>query len=238
MTFKTHVTTLGPADIKRFADFRIEAGEYVAIVVQDTGMGISEELHDRIFEPFFTTKEVGKGTGLGLAAVFGAVRQHKGAIALDTTIDQGTTFTLYLPAHSGDERPLPSERHEQPISEDKKCILIIDDEEFIRETAGLMLRELGYQVYACDGGKAGLEFLKSHHQRIDGILLDYTMPDMTGEQVFGRIRLAYPNIRVVLGSGFVGEKTFAKLQEVGLEHRIRKPYGLTEIDAVFKKAFA
>ena len=208
---------------------------YVKITVTDTGMGIPEAIQEHIYDPFFTTKPDGEGTGLGLAAIYGTVQNHKGAILVDSTEGIGTTFTLYLPSVAIANAVKKETGTVGPIAPKDKTILIIDDEDMIRVLASELLGELGYKSVLADGGTEGLNILKQRHEEIDCVLLDFTMPEITGEKVFFIINEIYPDMKVIMGSGFIGQETMERLQASGLKYFLDKPYNMSQLKAIMER---
>lgn len=211
----------------------LEPGEYLYLEVSDTGCGISKELLPKIFEPFFTTKEVGKGTGLGLAAVYGSVKDHKGAIDVYSEPGTGTVFKIYLPLEKG--TPLSNQTEESPLEKGKGRILVIDDEPFIRKTAVNLLSSLGYEVLAAEGGKKGIELYSLEKNSIDLVLLDVVMPEMNGKETFSRLKEINPSVKVIFSSGFNKEGRAEELLASGAKGIIPKPYRLNELSRIIKK---
>lgn len=177
-------------------------GEYVMMAIEDTGVGMSEEVKARIFEPFFTTKELGKGTGLGLAMVYGIVKQSGGNIWVYSEPGEGTTFKIYLP-RTQDERVIRkvSERMEG-LPGGKESILIVEDNKEVRDFISRVLRELGYNTYEASDGVEALGILKDKGKDIDLVLTDVMMPNLRGDRLAERIREAYPKIKVLFMSGY------------------------------------
>jgi len=184
----------------------IPAGKYVMLAVSDTGSGMDEPTVSRIFEPFFTTKEVGKGTGLGLATVYGIVKQSGGHILVYSEPGQGTTFKIYFPsadhkigltAKAEVEAVLPKRR--------ETTILLVEDDEIMRSLTRKLLQEHGYTVVEADDGKAALEWMESHHGAIDLLLTDVMMRRMSGPELAERLSISYPTLKVVYMSGYTGE---------------------------------
>ena len=182
------------------------AGRYVMLAVSDNGIGMDEATKSRIFEPFFTTKEPGKGTGLGLATVYGIIQQAGGHILVYSEPGRGTTFKLYLPSAErklgvtnvpGDE-PLPSRR-------DGVTILLAEDESAMRELTREMLENHGYTVLDAEDGASALRVAGSSKTRIDLVLTDVVMKNMTGPELVLRLLDSYPTLRVVYMSGYTGE---------------------------------
>ena len=179
-------------------------GEWVVIKVSDTGPGILPEIRDRIFEPFFTTKERGKGTGLGLAQVYGIVKQHNGYIDVDSEIGQGATFAIYLPWLGSRLRP-ESQDDEIPSGRGKN-VLLVEDQEDVIGALEMMLGRLGYRVFAADGGAAALEIFDRHRSEIDVILTDLVMPDVSGIDLIRKIRSRAPKFPIVVMTGYVSKR--------------------------------
>ena len=180
-------------------------GEYAFIRVEDTGVGMDEKTKVRIFEPFFTTKDVGKGTGLGLATVFGIVKQHNGYIEVKSDVNKGTVFLIYLPliADAAD-RPgaaLPAERRLKGSG----TVLIAEDESSVRAVITQVLARSGYRVIeACDGEEAELKF-HEHRDEIDLLILDVIMPRKNGKQAYESIKQSRPDVKCLFLSGYTGD---------------------------------
>ncbi len=177
-------------------------GEYVMMAIEDTGIGMSEEVKARIFEPFFTTKELGKGTGLGLATVYGIVKQSGGNIWVYSEPGEGTTFKIYLP-RTQEERVIrrPSERIEG-LPGGKESILIVEDNKEVRDFISRVLKELGYNTYEAPDGVEALGILKDKGEDIDLVLTDVMMPNLRGDRLAERIGEIYPKIKVLFMSGY------------------------------------
>ncbi|TAK02544.1 MAG: PAS domain S-box protein [Candidatus Manganitrophaceae bacterium] len=178
-----------------------KSGRYVRLSVSDNGSGIDEAIRHRIFEPFFTTKEIGRGTGLGLAAVYGIVAEHQGWIELQSAKDQGTTFRLYFPQTL--QPPLSTQMlsSEQPAADAGKTILIVDDEEAIRLLGKTILELKGYQVLTAGSGKETIEIFANKKGEIDLVILDLNMPHLSGDEVLRQLRQIGPKLRVIVSSG-------------------------------------
>jgi two-component system cell cycle sensor histidine kinase/response regulator CckA len=202
---------------------RVTPGAYVMFSVADTGCGMSREVRDRIFEPFFTTKGVGKGTGLGLAMVYGCVQQHGGVINVYSEPDLGTTFNIYLPITVGVDSEA-SQRPTEPATGGKETILIAEDESMVRDLAVRILTQAGYSVLvAADGAEA----VKLFEANVDGVslaLLDTLMPKLTGHQAYDRIKLKNPNLPVVFCSGYDPETGQVKVLVDQGVRMVQKPY--------------
>lgn len=203
------------------SSFELEPGQYLEIAVRDNGCGIEEKNLEKIFDPFFTTKEQGKGTGLGLAAVYGTVQQHKGSITVNSTLGKGTEFTILLPLSEEENE----EQKEAPKEfKGKGRVLIIDDELVMRETVQAILETLGYQAFTAENGRVGYEMFKANPQSYDLVLMDMIMPEMNGKDCFAAIRQERSDIKVILTSGYSDEKDLTEMQSMGLNGFLKKPY--------------
>jgi signal transduction histidine kinase/CheY-like chemotaxis protein len=177
------------------------AGEYVLLTVTDSGEGISDGVRQHLFEPFFTTKPVGRGTGLGLSVVYGAVHQAGGWILVDTAVGQGSSFSLYLPRCLEQVQPAAESRTTVTHHGNNETILVIDDEDMILQLTGRMLEHVGYRVITASDGPSALAIVEQG-QHVDLILLDMTMPGMTGDQVLWKLRERGCTVPVLISSGY------------------------------------
>lgn len=196
-------------------------GEYIRIDVRDTGTGIPPEIIGRIFEPFFTTKPEGKGTGLGLAGVFGCVKSHHGHIGVESVPGEGTTFHVYLPLlaalpEAGDG-PVPG------IVHGNGRIMVVDDEDVIREVICNALSLMGYEAQEFADGPAAVEYFRANRDRVDLIVLDMAMPGMDGPTTFRRLKEIDPNVRVLLATGFAENEALDGIMAEGVLGFVRKP---------------
>jgi len=182
------------------------AGKYVLLAVSDTGSGMDEATISRIFEPFFTTKETGRGTGLGLATVYGIVKQNKGHILVYSEPGHGTTFKIYLP--SADHKiGVGSTAEPETVSPKRQgtTILLVEDDDIMRSLTRQLLHEHGYTVFEANDGKSALEWVASHPGPIDLLLTDVVMRRMSGPELVERLNLSHPTLKVVYMSGYTGE---------------------------------
>jgi CheY-like chemotaxis protein len=234
MSISTTITELDESFCRTNA-FEIVPGPYIRIDFSDTGCGIEPDNVAHIFEPFFTTKEQGKGTGLGLAAVYGMIQEHKGAITVVSTLGEGTCFRIYLPLSHTLSMEEPSGSPPVPGA---GCILVVDDEKLLRDTVHDMLGELGYDVIRAENGRQGIEIFEQKMDAIDLVILDNAMPEMNGKECFREIRRLKPDIQVVLASGYMHCDDIMGLEADGLFAFIHKPYRLSELSHVIQKALA
>lgn len=206
-------------------------GRWIKTTVRDTGCGIPKELHDRVFEPFFTTKEAGKGTGMGLAMAYGIVKNHGGSIELTSAPGEGTTFEIYLPVAKTGETSSGIPARGKAIHGTGR-ILVVDDEEVVRDVAQEMLTELGYIVIsACDGVEA-VELYENSTEDIDLALIDMIMPKMGGRECFLELKKLNPEIRAVLSTGYGRDGAVQEILDAGMSGFVQKPYRLDQLSAV------
>lgn len=207
--------------------FALKPGWYIQVVIRDTGCGISKEHLKKIFEPFFTTREQGKGTGLGLAAVYGTVAQHRGAVSVYSEVGIGAEFHILLPLSFQEESQPTAE--EQTIVHGEGTILIIDDEPIVRTSAKLMLEKLGYSVIEATDGVEGRNMFRDHADEIDLVLLDMIMPRMDGTRCFYELQDIDPAVKVIICSGFSRDADLKILKNDGLQAFLRKPFNLFDL---------
>jgi PAS domain S-box-containing protein len=204
------------------------AGDFVRLRVEDTGQGIAPTLLPRIFEPFFTTKAPGQGTGLGLAMVFGIVKQHQGWISCYSEVSRGTRFDIYLPRHLEHEAPVKEMTDTATMPGGTETILLVDDEPLVRNVAHKMLRNLGYDVLLAEDGRQAIELYRERAFHIDLVLLDLTMPNMSGQEAFEMLRQLNPDVRVLFSSGYSAEHATG-LADGSLVGFVPKPYRSHEL---------
>ena len=212
-------------------DNAITEGDYVFLQISDTGCGMDQKTLARIFDPFFTTKFTGRG--LGMSAVLGIIRGHKGAIKVQSSPGCGTTFTILMPPC---DLPLPMRETEnsEEIWRGSGTILLVDDEETICEVGAAMLEQLGYDVITADSGDAALERYQASSD-ISLVILDLTMPQLDGEQTFLGLRALDPEVRVIMSSGYSEQEVTKKFAGMGLLDFIQKPYSIQGLQQVMKR---
>lgn len=216
------------------------AGEYVRIDVADTGTGIPQEILGKIFDPFFTTKPVGQGTGLGLATVYGIIKQSGGFITLDSEMGRGTTFRIFLPRHHADQT-VAAQEQERAVPRDvtgQDTILLVEDEEAVRSFAARALRMRGYNVIEAAGGEEALEHVRNGKAPIHLVITDVVMPNMDGPTLVRAVKRLRPDMQVIFMSGYA-EEAFRRNDEKAEDlHFLPKPFGLKQLAAKVKEVLS
>jgi two-component system cell cycle sensor histidine kinase/response regulator CckA len=221
ITVETRNTTLSEKEVRLY---NLPLGDYAAVTVSDTGVGMDAKTQERIFEPFFTTKPRGRGTGMGLASAYGIIRNHNGAIHATSSPGHGAAFTILLPAVNGNAESDIAPVREIPLG--TETILLVDDEEMILEVAGDLLETLGYRVITAKGGYAALSAYAEMKKEIDLVLLDLIMPDQSGKETFAQLKAMNPQVRVLLSSGYSLDGEAAAIMQQGCKGFIQKPFDL------------
>jgi CheY-like chemotaxis protein len=206
------------------------------MTVSDTGMGMSEKVQAHLFEPFFTTKPAGEGTGLGLAQVYGIVRQHDGYIAVETQQAQGTTFSIYLPAHTEAAQELP-DRPPPPPTGKGEVILLAEDEKRLREVGAEILQSLGYQVLTAANGKQALDAYQSA-ESIDLIITDLVMPVMGGVELIQELLKTDPHVKALAITGYTLTVDRRELEDAGIIDVVTKPFDATTLGSTISRVLA
>ena len=191
-------------------------------------MGIDKETQERIFEPFFTTKEMGRGTGLGLASVYGIIKSHGGYINVYSEQEKGTVFTIYLPA-SQKEVPVEKETPPTAIIKGNGTILLIDDEKMIIDVGIELLEELGYAVQSAMSGREAIDIFLKDRDKIDLVIMDMIMPEMGGGETFDRLKEIDPDVKVLLSSGYSINGQATKILRRGCDGFIQKPFNMNQL---------
>jgi two-component system cell cycle sensor histidine kinase/response regulator CckA len=217
------------------------AGDYVRIEVSDTGTGMSKEIQSKIFDPFFTTKPIGQGTGLGLATVYGIVKQSGGFITVDSEVGKGTAFNIYLPRRkleAADTAPVEVVPAAARDVTGQDTILLVEDEEAVRSFAARALRMRGYNVLEASGGEEALEIVKSGASKIDLIITDVVMPNMDGPTMVRNVKASHPDLPVIFMSGYAEEAFRRNDQSSEDIHFLPKPFGLKQLAAKVKEVLS
>jgi CheY-like chemotaxis protein len=207
-------------------------GKYVKISVTDTGIGMNRATQKRIFEPFFTTKEIGKGTGLGLASVYGIIKNHDGFITVSSKEDKGSTFVIYLPASEKDIIKGTETGSGTKVVKDvnnSQTVLLIDDEHMIVEVGKEMLKVLGYEVLTARSGEKGVEVYQQNKDRVHLVILDMVMPNMGGTETYYRIKEINPDVKFLLSSGYSVNKEACKIVKNNSSGFIQKPFTINQL---------
>jgi two-component system cell cycle sensor histidine kinase/response regulator CckA len=208
-------------------------GNYVQLTVTDSGLGMDKRTQKRIFEPFFTTKGMGRGTGLGLASVYGIVKSHGGYIEVESEKGHGTAFSIFLPACSIE---IPKTiNSSNPIIEGSGTILLVDDEEIVLEAGIKMLERLGYSVLKAGSGTEAVEIYKDNKETIDLVILDMIMPGVGGGETYDRMKKINPTVKVLLSSGYSADGQAAEILKRGCKDFIQKPFNLNKLSTKVKE---
>ncbi|MBI4429705.1 MAG: PAS domain S-box protein [Ignavibacteriales bacterium] len=214
-----------------FAEARV--GEYVAVSVADSGLGMPKDVQNRIFEPFFTTKDQGKGTGLGLSVVYGVINSHNGFVTVQSEPGVGSQFTLYFPLLEESETLRRSLR-EPKLLLGKESVLVVDDEKDVGEIIGGMLSQLGYKVTIVDSGRKALALYKKK-KRFDVVVLDMNMPSMGGKETFLKLKGIDPNANVLISTGYSDQSIESSHISHAVDGFLQKPYQLEELSKTMRE---
>jgi CheY-like chemotaxis protein len=213
----------------------LRSGPYICLTVQDTGSGMSEGVRSKVFEPFFSTKF--QGRGLGLPAVYGIVQNHNGEVDIHSQPGQGTTVTVYLPTllplEQDKAQPLP--RAPEVVAVGAETILIIEDDEAVRQVTQLMLKKLGYQVLTARSGIEAVELVQRQDGKIHLALLDMEMPVMNGSKTYPLLTQARPGMKVIVYSGHELDASVQVLLDAGVRAFINKPFDLRTLAAEVRR---
>lgn len=214
-----------------YAQMNIEAkvGPYIVITVSDTGTGISREIIDRVFEPFFTTKEIGKGTGLGLSTAIGIIKSHGGFVKVLSKVGKGTQFQVYLPATPTKKTDCSSDEHEELPRGHGELILVVDDEDSIRNITKTLLETYGYKVLLASDGIEAIALYTQHKEKISVVLIDMMMPNIDGPTTIGVLQKINSQVKIIAISGLVSNHKLSQFMGNSVKTFLPKPYTSDEL---------
>jgi CheY-like chemotaxis protein len=233
LTIAVGVTTVDVATAR--ANPGLLARDYVTLTVRDTGSGMTPDVQAHLFEPFFTTKGVGKGTGLGLSTVYAIVQQCGGAISVRSALNEGSTFTIYLPRAVTIDTPAEPAKPAPGATGGRETILVVDDEETVRAAVRRILQKYGYEVLTATGGAEALAILEREGARVALLLTDMVMPAMSGRELVERAAVLHPELRIVVMSGHT-EDAALRQGQLPTEHAfIPKPFTLSDLTTTIRR---
>jgi CheY-like chemotaxis protein len=206
-----------------------EERDYWLLAVKDSGVGMDEKTITKIFNPFFTTKETEQGTGLGLSMVYSTVKQHNGFIDVYSDKGVGSTFNTYLPVLEKEAAAGEVAQKKKSIPTGDGLILVVDDEEIMCDMARDILKECGYKTISAENGKEGIEVFKKRRKEITAVLLDMSMPKMSGKETYIKMKEIQPDVRVLLASGFRLDERVDQVLKLGVKEFIQKPFTLEKL---------
>lgn len=209
----------------------LSSGRYVSLEIEDNGRGMDETTRQRLFEPFYTTKF--QGRGLGMAAVYGIIRNHSGWIKVDSELGKGTLVSIYLPAV--DEVPLQVKDTGSPVAHGKETILLVEDEDIVVDISQRIFYRLGYQTLVAKTGEEAIKISQKSDEKFDLILLDMKLPDMDGKKIFSAIKEARPDIKVIIFSGYSIDGPVQEILNAGADGFIQKPFSLSTLSTQLRE---
>ena len=230
LTLNTQNEKVDEKYLEIYPEFK--AGKYVKITVSDTGVGMPKEVRERVFEPFFSTKGAGKGSGLGLATVYGIIKNHNGFIYVDSEPGRGSSFSIYLPA--AEKRISKVEPKEPDIITGTGTIMIVDDEKHVRELLKNQLEQIGYDVILDEDGSEAVKKYRKEYKRIKLIMLDMIMPKLDGRDTFLKMKQINPDLKVLLISGYSQDEKATKLLNEGVLGFAQKPFKIDKISRIIQ----
>lgn len=209
--------------------YEIEPGEYVQLCITDDGIGMDEATKKRVFEPFFTTKEQGKGTGMGLASVYGTLKNHHGTINVYSEAGHGTTMKLYFPRHTSDALTKEQPMNKAEVLMGNVHILLVDDEDIVLDSTSRILEKIGYKVSVCRNGKEAIQLFRENWQGIDLVILDMVMPVLSGRETYLALKEINPDVLTLLSSGYSINGEARGILDDGVKGFIQKPFRIFEL---------
>ncbi|MBD3320809.1 MAG: response regulator [Chitinivibrionales bacterium] len=215
--------------------YTMKPGYYCLLSISDNGTGMDEETKTRMFEPFFTTKESGKGTGLGLASVYGCVKSHNGYIEVDSSPSEGTTVRTYFPTVKGPAKVSELPKQADEIITGKGRILVVDDEQVVRDVSREILSDMGYSVTTCNDGAEAVAYYAMHYKNIDLVIIDMIMPGMAGFDCFRELKKINSSIKVIIATGYSVAEDTQKIVTRGISGFIQKPFDATELSQMISE---
>lgn len=236
LLFSTSVVAF-EAELLKNHPYEIAPGDYIQLCVTDNGIGMDETTKMKIFEPFFSTKEPGKGTGMGLASVYGTMKNHGGAVLVYSEPGHGTTMKLLLPLNVIEKQNMVKPENEESAVQGNAHILLVDDEEFVLDSAARMLEDTGFKVSICRNGKEAVEFYKNNWQTLDLVILDMVMPEINGKDTFIEMKKINPEVIAFLSSGYSLNGEAQSILDEGIKAYIQKPYRWNELAKLIDEAF-
>jgi PAS domain S-box-containing protein len=210
--------------------FKVTPGKYVKVAITDTGIGMDEATLQRIFEPFFTTKEMGRGIGLGLASVYGIIKNHGGSVDVRSEKGKGTSFYIYLPAINGQDNSQNKDiEPKDKIKPGAETILLVDDDEMVIDVSQQLLEKLGYTVLTANNGHEALEIYQKHYNDISLVIIDMIMPDLNGGETYDELKNINPKIKALLSSGYSIDGQAQDIINRGCNGFIQKPFNINKL---------
>ena len=213
--------------------FAVKPGKYVCIRISDTGAGMNEETVKHIFEPFFTTKEMGRGTGLGLASSYGIIKGHGGYVTVHSSPGQGASFSVYLPVTV--KNVVEKAPNVEAAVKGIETILFVDDEEIVLDVGTRIIEKLGYKVIPCASAKEAVSLYRKNRSDIQMVILDIIMPEMSGDEVFDKLKEINPDVKVLLSSGYSIDGQARGILDKGCDGFIQKPFSIGELSEKIRK---
>jgi len=235
LTIQTAPVTLDEAFCRTHPETK--PGDYVCLTVADTGIGMDETVRSRLFEPFFTTKEPGKGTGLGLSVVYGIVKQHEGAIDVETAPGKGSKFFIYLPVYQAQEPQVKKEEvMATGLPRGTETVLVAEDEEPVREFVREVLTKLGYTVLTANDGAEALDLFTADPERIDLVILDAVMPRLTGQETYEAMAAVRPDLPVLFVTGYAAHMVYMPPSQLAALPILQKPFTMADLARKVREA--